>query len=642
MAEIKNSMTTQEIKVINTKEDLLRDFVKTRYEEAATYWKPFQKNWREIKENYKQTTTVEESDFEANLSMPYLKKIIRNKVSHYMDILLSRGAESFDLEPGEEEDEQNSELLRHKIVYDLNNAEVEKKLRPYIWNYENYGYGVVAIPWRIEKEKQRTGTNKEKKPTYKDVVKFNGPDMDNVDVLTFLSDPHCKDLSSWKIFKKDNVPATYLRQKEKEKVYINIAELKDTSYPDDFENGVSNAAKDSVELLEYHGLVPQKLIEGKLNDSVDNLNPFEEDYVWAIITLANREKIIRAAAYPYWCGNIFVPAWKDKLTGENTGIGTGEDTKALIPMITNLHNKLTDIVNYIANNMYEFIPNQYLGNKKTIKSRPGKFFPVKRIGTIVPINTTAQAAALAPLRDIIDKLEKVLEELTATPPQVMPSGERTDVHSTYSGLMQMTEQAMKPIQDNVKNELEPAFKKILEIIYKHNIQFFDKEKAARILGKERAKQLNLTEITRTDITLKGNPDFIPTGVSGFMEKLNELKSLMTFLEILMKAYVPKKDPITGKELPPGPDGKPQMEPVGDIREVISRIADRFMFKDKEKLIPSLKIEREKQALIEEYRKKQEQNKKMPAEPASGSPSSGNMVSPVFPQGGQKQPAEGQV
>lgn len=648
MSDDKNpkGMTKKEINVINTKEDLLRDFVNTKFKEAYDYWNPIQEEWRQIKANYKQAYTTEEDELKTNISLPYLKKIIRNKCSHYMDILLSRGAESFDLEPGEEEDEKNAELLQRKIVFDLNKAEVEKKLRPWIWNYENYGYGVVYIPWKLEKEKQKVGKEKDSYK-YKDVIKFNGPDIENCDVLNLFSDPYCKDLSSWKIFKKDNVPANYLRQKEKEGVYINIAELNEItgSYPHDFEGGATQVSNDSVELLEYHGLVPQKLIEGKLNDEILTLNPFEEDYVWAIITLANRERVIRAAAYPYWYGNIFVPVWKDKLTGENTGIGTGEDTKALIPMITNLHNKLTDIVNYISDPMYEFVIKSYLGNKRTIKARPGKFFPVKQLNTIRAIDTTPQAASLAPLRDIISKFEKVLEELTATPPQVMPSGGRQDVHSTYSGLMQMTQEAMKPIQDSVKNELEPAFKKMIEIIYRHNIQFFEKDSAARILGKEKAKQLELTEITREDIIMKGNPDFVPTGVSGFMEKQTELKNLLTFFELALKAYMPKKDPFTKEEIYT-PDGKPMMEMVMDIREICKRIADRFSFKDIEKLIPSLKRDRELQEAIEKARKEREKesnnSRQKPVTPATGNPLSGNVLPQSLPQGGQKPVAEGKV
>jgi len=638
-----NNMTSQEKKVINTKEDLLIDYVKTRYEMARTYWGPIQDRWRDIKSIYTAPWTDEKST-EANINVPILKKIIRNKTAHFAEMLLSRGAESFDLEPGEESDEENAELLRLKIVYDLNNAEIERKLVPWIQNYETYGYGVVCVPWKFIKEKQKVGNDK-----YKDVVLFDGPDIEDVDIVEeFLSDPFNKDLTSWKIFQKKNVPATYLRQKEKEGVYINIKDLAETKYPSSFEQASLTAPKDSVELLEYHGLVPQRLIEGKLNDTTD-INPFQEDYVWSIITLANRVKVIRAAKYPYWCGNIFVPVWKDKLTGENKGIGTGEDVSALVPMVTNLYNKLTDIVNYIANNMYELVIEDYLGNPKAVKARPGKMFPVKRAGTIVPLNTTAQAAALSPLYQIIGMFEKVIEELTSTPPQVMPSGDKEDVHSTFRGLMKMQEQALLPIKTEVKNNLEPAFKKILEIFYKHNIQFMEKVNAIRVLGKEKAKELKLTEITRENIALKGNPDFIPTGVSGFLEKMTELKNLFAFLDVALKAVAAKLDDAGNPQI--GPDGKTIMEAIIDIREICKRIADRFMFKDVEKLIPSLKKEREAKEFNNKQKKAVEELKKKSSSPGPGvNPvpgrlPGGGMLSSVSSPGeqqGQSSEAKGEV
>jgi len=628
-------MDAKEKKVINTIEDLLLAFVLEKYETAKTYWMTIQENYRKIKNNYTGTSTVEEKTTDANINVPILKKVVRNKVAHFAEMLLSRGAESFDLEPGEIDDEANSENLRLKMVYDLNNAEVEKKIIPWLHNYELYGYAVLYVPWKLVEEKQKVGEDK-----YKDIVLFDGPDLENVDVTKFLSDPFNKDLTSWKIFQKDNVPATYLQQKEKEGIYANIKELKDTSYPDFQQSSPLTAPKDSVELLEYHGLVPQRLIEGKLNDTVD-INPFEEDYIWAIITIANREKVIRAAKYPYWCGNIFVPVWKDKLTGENKGIGTGEDLQALVPMLTNLYNRLTNIVNQISNNMYEFVVEDYLGNPKTIKVRPGKFFPVKRAGTITSLNLTGQAQALNPLYQIIGKMEKVIEELTSTPPQIMPTGDKSDIHSTATGLMAMQEQAILPIKTETKNNLEPAFKKVLEIFYKHNIQFFKKANAVRVLGKDKAKDMNLTNITMKDIVMKGNPDFIPTGVSGFMQKSMELKNLMAFLEVALKAQVPG---------PPGADGQPTMEMVADIREIIKRIAETFMFKDPEKLIPSLKKEREerefnkkKEKMLEEIKEMAEKGKSRQDEGVIPVPSGGGAVSSVPPPaGGQASGAKGEV
>ena len=641
-------MDAKEKKVIETKEDLLLDYVLDRYETAKTYWQPIQEEFQTIKNNYTGTYTVEEKTTKANINVPLLKKIVRNKVAHFAEMLLSRGAESFDLEPGEESDDENAELLRLKLVYDLNNAEVERRIIPWLKNYETYGYAVLCVPWKLVEEKQKIG-EKDGESTYKDIVLFDGPDIENVDIIKFLSDPFNKDLTSWKIFQKDNVPATYLRQKEKEGIYINIKDLKDTSYPEFQKQSPLTAPKDSVELLEYHGLVPQRLIEGKLNDTVD-INPFEEDYVWSIITLANRVKVIRATKYPYWCGNIFVPVWKDKLTGENKGIGTGEDLKALAPMITNLYNKLTEIVNYIANNMYEIVVDDYMGNPKAIKARPGKFFPVKRTGTITTLNTTLQAAALTPLYQIISMFEKIIEELTATPPQIMPSGGKEDVHGTFRGLMSMQEQALAPIKNETKNNLEPAWKKVLELFYKHNIQFFKKANAARVLGREKAKELELTEITQKDITMKGNPDFIPTGVSGFLQKMTELKNLFAFFDLGLKALAPKLNEM-GNQIP-GADGKPVMEMIIDIREIVKRIADRFMFKDKEKLIPSLKKEREAKEFNKREAKKMEEIKEKTAKsrkgpgpgliPVPGRSPGGGAVSSVSPSGGQTSEAEGEI
>ena len=133
-------MDTKEVKLIKTKEEQLLDYVKERYEIATTYWKPIQDEFRVIRDNYSHNYTIEEKSTDANINVPILKKVVRNKVAHFAEMLLSRGAESFDLEPGEEDDNENSERLRLKLVYDFNNAQIESKIIPWLHDYENYGY----------------------------------------------------------------------------------------------------------------------------------------------------------------------------------------------------------------------------------------------------------------------------------------------------------------------------------------------------------------------------------------------------------------------------------------------------------------------------------------------------------------------
>jgi len=78
-------------------------------------------------------------------------------------------------------------MRKIRNFYDLNNAEVERKIIPWLKNYEKYGYAVLCIPWKLIEEKQKVGEDK-----YKDVILFDGPDIDNVDVIKFLSDPFNK------------------------------------------------------------------------------------------------------------------------------------------------------------------------------------------------------------------------------------------------------------------------------------------------------------------------------------------------------------------------------------------------------------------------------------------------------------------
>ena len=115
--------------------------------------------------------------------------------------------------------------------------------------------------------------------------------------------------------------------------------------------------------------------------------------------------------------------------------------------------------------------------------------------------------------------------------------------------------------------------------------------------------------------------------------MTELKSLREFLEVALKAVAPATDIMGNPQI--GGDGKPVMEPVVDIREIVKRLADRFMFKDIEKLIPSLKEERERKQI-----KNQAETKKTSPQsnlPGLGSPSGGgNQPSPIPPQGGQNE------
>lgn len=578
--------------VVKKKGEVLKDFVMTDYNRAKRYWEPYHNDWKKMRDQYNGILLVGKEIWQSNIIVPTLKKVVRALCSHYINILLSKGAESFDIAPGEESDKKNAELLRYKIIYDLNTLEIEKKILPILKNFVLYGYAVAYVPWVHTIEKQKIGKN-----TVKEVTIFDGPDLVCVDLFHFFSDPNCLDLTSWKVYEKENVPIHYLKNKEKTKtnpdgIYFNVDALKETTYPGEKDN---KEYKDMAQILEYHGLVPKKLIEGNMEELTE-ANPFDDEYIPAIIVVANQEVVIRATPYPYWCNNIFVPFVNDHMVDEIIGSGVGQDIKALAPMLTNLYNKLTDCVNIVANPMYEAVINRYLGKAKTILTRPGRVLPVRQLGGVRAIDTTGQAAALRTLQELIIMFDKIIEELTGTTPQVMPATGEGDVHRTLGGLAMMKEESMLPINTKIKFYLEPPFRKILGIMYRHNIQRFKKETAIRILGKK-AEKFDLEYITKEDLVMKGNPDFIPTGISGFMERMSEIKNLLDYMKILAGVAIPatKMDEM-GNEVPIyDPEGKPAMKPYGNIAYIARRIAELLRLNEIDKIAPEVEgLEKPKQ------------------------------------------------
>ncbi len=558
--------------VVKTKGEIIRDYVNKRLEIGKDFWQPYQDIWQDIHDEYIGRLIEGKESWQGNFIIPTVKKIVRALASMYIEMLLSKGAESFDIAPGEESDKQNAENLRLKVIYDLRTLEIERKMLPIVLNFVLYGYAVAYVPWKHTVEKMRTGKDK-----LKDIVTYDGPDLECADIFNLYSDPNSKDMSSWKIYIKADVPIHYIKSKSKgkDKIFFNLDELQEK-----LGEGVEN-----VDLVEYHGLVPKKLIEGAIDDASDP-NPFDDDYVQAIIVMAN-DVVIRASAYPYWCNNIFVAFVNDHAIDEIAGMGVGEDIKTLAPMLTNLYNKLTDCVNIVTNPAYELVVSRYLGRGQTLLTRPGRIFPVKELNSIREIDTTAQASAIQLIPQLIQMINGVIEEVTGATPQIT-TGNKKDIHSTAAGLAMMTEKSMQPINSKVKFYLEPAFRKVLEIIYRHNIQHFKRADAVRILGEKKAKEFNLTELTRADIMLKGNPDFIPTGISGFMERQIEIKNLLDFMKISAGAMKPvmQRD-LMGNETPAtNPQtGEPIMKPVVALEEIIKQIAELFRFKDKDKLIP---------------------------------------------------------
>jgi len=576
-----------------TKGKALVEFVLSRFNYSKNNMAERHAKWLQYYEDYRGTQSDTKEPWQSNYTVTSLKEAVRTKLPIYMNILFPADlSKSFDIQPGEENDEAIIPALKDIMAYQLGNVGRNRGglfnvAEGFIKQLEIYGYSLSKVPW-IEKT---------------DDDEFEGVDIEICDIFNTFPDPVALDVNkSWIVIRKPVVFVSHLRQLETKGIYHSILDLKDTSQPGSSDTvGENKINTDRVELLEYHGEVPKSLLEGKISDET-TVNVYEDDYVRAIVTIGNREVCIRNDEYPFDCGNIFVDASKDKMPNEQFGVGTGEDIQSYANELTNAHNKLSDCVNLISNPMSIMNQQKMAGvSGGIIIAHPGKTFftnaNVENVNRAMSfVDMTAQASALTSLINFIGMLEDKIMKTTQAVPVISAMSSAEDLPDTLGQTRIQQGNAAEPIKHIVKHCLEPWYQRVLEIIYKHDLQFFSKETAYKVLGKKKGAQWiaekEKNDIEKKDIKLAGNPDFIPRGVSIFEEHQVELALLMKLTEIAPMFMKPAYGPM-GNQLPPEPDGKPQMQPVFNLEEIAKRVGEDMNFRDLEKLIPGLAEERER-------------------------------------------------
>ena len=622
-----------------TKGKALVEFVLNRYNYSKTNMATRHAQWEEYYGDYRGTRSDLKEAWQSNYVVTSLKEAVRTKLPIYMNILFPADlSKSFDIKPGEENDEAMIPALKDIIAYQLGNVGRNRGglfnvAEGFVKQFEIYGYSLAKVPW-IEKT---------------DDDEFEGVDIEVCDIFNSFPDPVALDVNkSWIVIRKPDVFVSHLRQLETKGTYHSILDLKDTSQPRSSDTvGENKINTDRVELLEYHGEVPKSLLEGKISDE-STVNVYEDDYVRAIITIANREVCIRNDEYPYESGNIFVDASKDKMPNEQFGVGTGEDIQSYAEELTNAHNKLSDCINIIANPMAVMNQQKMAGvSGGIVIGHPGKvFFTNPNVDDVTRamafINTTAQADSLGPLINFIGMLEDKIMKTTQAVPVISAMPSASELPDTLGQTRIQQGNAAEPIKHIVKHCLEPWYQRVLEIIYKHDLQFFSKEEAYKVLGKEKGaqwiKEKEKNDIEKKDIKLAGNPDFIPRGVSIFEEHQVELANLLKLTEIAPMFMKPTYNPDGTPAL--DGEGKPQMQPVFNLEVIAKRVGEDMNFRDLEELIPGLKEERERKEAQKTANKAAQSTAARPQQPglAGGNPPPSNnpaaVMRPQVNQGGR--------
>jgi len=104
-----------------SKRQKLKQLVLEKFKYGKEGMEPYQSEWRDHWLQYKGTRSDVKEDWQANYTTSTLKEIARVKVPLYMNILFSKRIDSFDMEPGELEDEEKIPILKDVMKYQLRN-----------------------------------------------------------------------------------------------------------------------------------------------------------------------------------------------------------------------------------------------------------------------------------------------------------------------------------------------------------------------------------------------------------------------------------------------------------------------------------------------------------------------------------------
>lgn len=288
---------------ILTKVDQWEDYRDNNYKDR---WEEYYRIWRGIWKSSDKTRNSERS----KLIAPALQQAIEMTVAEHEEATFGRG-DWFDIKDDiEDTQKEDAEITRKLLLEDMEIQGIPKAISEIYLNGALFGTGIGKI--LVEEIS-------EKKPVAAAVSSFfldtfEAAEVDRVVVKleaippeNFAIDPTARTideaLGCAHVMVK---PKHSTLEKQKSGVYFDVP-LGD--YIDDIDVSAKGESKptideDKIHIVEYYGLVPKDLLENIGNDTHEmsmskysNMEDFE--MVEAMVTIANKEVLLKAVANPY-------------------------------------------------------------------------------------------------------------------------------------------------------------------------------------------------------------------------------------------------------------------------------------------------------------------------------------------------------
>jgi hypothetical protein len=261
-------------------------------------WEEFYRQWKGVWAKSDSKRDSERSKFIS----PAMAQAIEMAVSEMEEATFSRRY-WFDVSDDiADKDKSDRQPIRNMLLEDMELRKVPQVISEIFLNSAIYGTGIGKIVVS-EEEDNYTGPNGEE-------LEYNKTNVDLVSISPkeFCIDPSSRDVNSGLgCAHTPVIPKIDVIKKQELGIYNDVPL---GSYRDDEDvtamGEQSNPiTSDRTEILEYHGLVPARLLvqieqDGEIDPvAVDVYEADDEDMVEAIITIANRQALLKAVENPF-------------------------------------------------------------------------------------------------------------------------------------------------------------------------------------------------------------------------------------------------------------------------------------------------------------------------------------------------------
>ncbi len=490
-----------------TNEDIVT-FVKGQYKYSKDYYQTLRDDWDIYYQNYRGIPNAKKYDWQSNLFIPITAKQVDSTLSDIAPALLGVTT-PFDVRPREKSDKEHAGVVKSLLDYQWADADAFIKLIFILQQAIMYGTGIGKIPWD---------------------TKTNNPAIIPIDVYNLFPDPDAIEIEDGWVVHRLERSMDYLKKRQEEGVYENVDKITDKSFSsvDDVRQGrrdilgwgSPSAGKRTkpIEVLEYSGMY--------------DLNGDGKE-VYCILTIANKKVLLRKQKFPYDHGeSLFIKINYISVANEFYGIGIPERILCLQDELNDVRNQRMDNVNLILNKMFAIDKNADV-NTKDFVSRPGGF--------IRGAGNPSEWFKELDLKDVTNsayKEEGIIKDdaQDATGSYEYAYGASPARQETATGIIRLQSAASKRFAIIARIMEYEGIKKIIKKMYQLDLQFIKKSRVIRIVGKEGDSWL---DVTPEDI--KGNFDFIPTGMSGLADKEAQINQIIQALNIVPN--LPEIDPM---------------------------------------------------------------------------------------------------